>query len=68
MDAKVNIISYEEVEEPAVEYDDEILHAGWNPVVGLVLQEQQAQPAAMPPDLTTESAEHFLEKMYVMQR
>jgi predicted molibdopterin-dependent oxidoreductase YjgC len=67
MDAEVNK-SYEEIQEPVVEYDDEILEAGWNPAVSLVAQEQHAKSVAMPPDLATEVVEHFLETMYVMQR
>jgi hypothetical protein len=47
----------------AVEYDDEVLSAGWNPVVSLqhLVTEQHA---AMPHELVSVDAEQFLQKMY----
>jgi hypothetical protein len=52
------------------EYGDEIMCAGWNPDVGLVCQ-NLLQPSdthlAIPVDLTTETSELFLRKMYSSQ-
>ena len=74
MNIEMNM-NYDKIEEPSVDsgYGDEVLDAGWNPVVGLVPQEQHAHSsdndrAAMPPNLTTEVIDLFLRKMYSMQR
>ena len=67
-------MNYEKIAEPSMdaEYGDEILSTGWNPAVDLVCQEylhaMDNEKAAMPPDLTTEVIELFLQKMYSMQR
>jgi hypothetical protein len=47
----------------ALEYDDEVLSAGWNPVVSLqhLVTEQHA---AMPHELLNVDVEKFLQKMY----
>lgn len=48
---------------PLPEYSDEVLSAGWNPVVSLdhLVSEKHA---AMPHELATVDAEQFLKKMY----
>jgi hypothetical protein len=50
------------------EYGDEILCAGWNPVVDAVYKqlqlEQTAERLGMPESLTAEIAEVLLRKMY----
>lgn len=49
---------------PAVEYDDEVLSAGWNPVVSLQHLVPLEQHAAMPAELASVDTEQFLKKMY----
>lgn len=60
-----------EADSLAAEYDDEIMHTGWNPDVDLVCQhlplEASDSHMAMPADLTTEISELFLRKMYSYQ-
>lgn len=53
------------------EYDDEILCAGWNPDIDLVVQHLQLEPSdtnmVMPADLVTDISELFLRRMYSYQ-
>ena len=54
-----------------VEYDEEILCAGWNPDIELVCQHLQLEPSdtrmVMPADLVTDISELFLRRMYSCQ-
>ncbi len=53
------------------EYGEEVMYAGWNPVVALACQQQLApgnKQTAMPTDLAMVDAELFLKKMYACQR
>jgi hypothetical protein len=46
------------------EYDDEVLSAGWNPVVSLEHAVPAEKQLHMPAELATVDAELFLKKMY----
>lgn len=46
------------------EYDDEVLSAGWNPVVSLDHLVPDEKHAAMPSELAAVDVEQFLKKMY----
>lgn len=46
------------------EYDDEILNAGWNPLVSLEHVVPYEQHAAISAELATVDVELFLKKMY----
>lgn len=48
----------------AVEYDDEVQNAGWNPVVSLEHAVPYEKHAALPAELATVDVELFLKKMY----
>lgn len=47
-----------------VEYDDEILNSGWNPVVGLTQLVPEDRRSTFPAGLATVDLEVFLKKMY----
>jgi hypothetical protein len=69
----MNMSDYEIESEPLeIEYDEEIMNAGWNPDVNLVCEQLQLVPTSeqmtIPDDLTTVAAELFLRKMYSYQR
>jgi hypothetical protein len=49
------------------EYGDEVLSAGWNPVVALQHPAPAAKHAAMPAELVSVDVEQFLKKMYAAQ-
>ena len=73
MNVTMNMSNYEvEDEVTEIEYDDEILYAGWNPEVDSVVEQLQlvstSEQDAIPDDLTTVAAELFLRKMYSYQR
>lgn len=68
----MDMSSYE-IERDSMEsgYGEEVMYAGWNPVVPLVCQQQLAscsKQAAMSVDLVMMDAELFLKKMYAYQR
>jgi len=70
----MNMSGYEiEREALDVEYEEEIMNAGWNPDVDEMVREQlQLVPAGeekpIPDDLASVAAELFLRKMYSYQR
>ena len=73
MSIVMNMSSYEIEQDPVEnEYGEEVMYAGWNPVIALTCQQQQLVPdgkqAAMPTDLAMVDAELFLKKMYACQR
>ena len=47
-----------------VEYDDEILNSGWNPVVGLTQLMPEDKHKSFPAELAEVDLELFLKKMY----
>lgn len=47
-----------------VEYDDEIMNSGWNPVVGLVQHVPENKHRPFPAELASVDLEIFLKKMY----
>jgi hypothetical protein len=47
-----------------VEYDEEILSSGWNPVVGLTQLVPEAKRHTFPAELANVDLEQFLKKMY----
>ena len=49
----------------AVEYDDEILNSGWNPVVGLAQLVPEKRRSTFPTELAIADMELFLKKMCV---
>ncbi len=54
------------------EYSEEVMLAGWNPDISLLLCQQQSrvlaeEQSSMPVDLATEDAGLFLQKMYANQ-
>jgi hypothetical protein len=54
-----------ENDKPAtVEYDDEILSSGWNPVVGLTQLIPEDKHKSFPAELAEVDLELFLKKMY----
>ena len=73
MSVMMNMSNYEiERDSTENEYDEEVMCAGWNPVVALACQQQQLAPdnkqTAMPADLAMVDTELFLKKMYACQR
>ena len=54
------------------EYSEEVMQAGWNPDISLLMHQQQSRVLAeeqsfMPVDLAMEDAGLFLQKMYANQ-
>lgn len=47
-----------------VEYDDEVLNSGWNPVVALVQLVPEKRRSTFPTELAIVDIELFLKKMY----
>ena len=68
----MNMSNYKiELDSMENEYGEEVMYAGWNPVIALVCQQQLAssnKQTAMPTDLVMTDAELFLRKMYTCQR
>ena len=68
----MNMSNYK-IEQDAMEaeYGEEVICAGWNPVVALVCQQPVLEPtnrrANMPADLALADAELFLQRMYACQ-
>lgn len=54
----------EHTSSPVAEYDDEVLSAGWNPVVSLEHAVPAEKPLVMPAELAAVDVELFLKKMY----
>lgn len=55
------------------EYSEEVMYAGWNPDISLLLCQQQSRVLAeehssLTVDLALEDAGFFLQKMYASQR
>ena len=69
----MNMSSYE-IECDSMEnengYGEEVMCAGWNPVVALTCQQQQPgnKQTIMPTDLAMVDVELFLKRMYACQR
>lgn len=54
--------------ETDAEYGEEVLNAGWNPVLALAAQEISDTPvqrAPMPADLVAMDVEQFMDRMYL---
>lgn len=54
------------------EYSEEVMFAGWNPDISLLMSQQQSrvlaeEQSSLPPDLAMEDAGLFLQKMYSYQ-
>lgn len=54
------------------EYSEEVMYAGWNPDISLLLCQQQSrilaeEQSSLPVDLAMEDAGLFLQKMYAYQ-
>ena len=73
MGVVMSMSSYEiERDSMEAEYGEEVVYAGWNPVVALACQQQMVVPTdkqmSMPAGLATVNAELFLQRMYTWQR
>ena len=73
MGVVMNMSSYEiERDSMEAEYGEEVMCAGWNPVVAQMCQQQLAASASryasMSAELATVDTELFLQKMYAFQR
>lgn len=56
--------SIEHASSPVADYDDEVLSAGWNPVVSLEHAVPAEKPPVVPAELAVVDVELFLKKMY----
>jgi hypothetical protein len=71
----MNMSSYFIERDEVEEYGEEVLCAGWNPVLDLACQNSATaasnrplKPLVMPPELASVDAELFLRNMYACQR
>ena len=67
-----NIGNHQKIEQDSLEneYGEEVMYAGWNPIITFPRQQQLAsngQPATTPTSTMVE-AESFLKKIYANQR
>ncbi len=73
MNISMNMGSHEiDAVSPEEEYGEEVMYAGWNPDISLLLCQQQShvlaeERSSLTVDLAMEDAGYFLQKMYTYQ-